>query len=243
MTITTDNYEEYFYRYCEGELTPAQCVEVECFAAAHPELAEELSLYDPQLKLEAETVEYSPIEPLIKKAPVVFPLWRWAVAACVAGALVTGAWVLWPDQQQSAPMLAQKVDSIATVKPIRVERQQIQTPVLVAKANKVAAPVQPKVEEEHEAFVPEVEAFADDLMAEATPVQDVAIEEDDVVIMIEVPIIEGQEFLADVYVAPDKPTREDYLEDFRRTCVDLLRSSYLRLRGEAVAYLDEKFNS
>ena len=57
MTITTDNYELWFYRYCEGELDERERREVEAFAAQHPALAEELSLYDPGLKLQAVVTE------------------------------------------------------------------------------------------------------------------------------------------------------------------------------------------
>ena len=51
MTITSDNYESWFYRYSEGELNAEQRAAVEAFAAQHPDLAEELTLYDPSLKL------------------------------------------------------------------------------------------------------------------------------------------------------------------------------------------------
>ena len=50
MTITSDNYESWFYRYSEGELNAEQRAAVEAFAAQHPDLAEELTLYDPSLK-------------------------------------------------------------------------------------------------------------------------------------------------------------------------------------------------
>ena len=40
MIITTDNYEEYFYQYCEGGLTDKERAIVEAFAAQHPKLAE-----------------------------------------------------------------------------------------------------------------------------------------------------------------------------------------------------------
>lgn len=58
MTITTDNYEEYFYQYCEGELNAEERAAVEAFAAQHPNLAEELSLYDPALKLVESPMPY-----------------------------------------------------------------------------------------------------------------------------------------------------------------------------------------
>ena len=86
MTITTDNYELWFYRYCEGELDERERREVESFAAQHPALAEELSLYDPGLKLQAPPMVYADKEHLMHREQRVVPLWRWAVAACLAAA-------------------------------------------------------------------------------------------------------------------------------------------------------------
>ncbi|HVG12726.1 MAG TPA: hypothetical protein VM843_06950 [Flavisolibacter sp.] len=44
IAIDRSNYEEAFLLYIDGELTPAQKAEVETFAAANPDLAEELDL-------------------------------------------------------------------------------------------------------------------------------------------------------------------------------------------------------
>ncbi len=96
MTITTDNYELYFYRYAEGELSPQERAEVEAFAAQHPDLAEELALYDPQLKLAAAETAYPNKEQLLRRGAAVLPLWRWAAAACVAVLLLGAVCLLWP---------------------------------------------------------------------------------------------------------------------------------------------------
>lgn len=44
IDINRQNYEEYFLLYVDGELNPQQCDEVENFAAAHPDLREELDI-------------------------------------------------------------------------------------------------------------------------------------------------------------------------------------------------------
>lgn len=92
MAITTDNYEYYFYQYAEGRLTEAERIEVEAFLQQHPNLADELSLYDPGLKLEAATVAFPDKGSLLRHKPVLMPIWRWAAAACVAGLLLVGVW-------------------------------------------------------------------------------------------------------------------------------------------------------
>lgn len=107
MTITTDNYELWFYRYCEGELDERERREVESFAAQHPALAEELSLYDPGLKLQAAPMVYADKEHLMHREQRVVPLWRWAVAACLAAAAVAGVWRLTLAGTPEGPMVAQ----------------------------------------------------------------------------------------------------------------------------------------
>lgn len=107
MTITTDNYELWFYRYCEGELDERERREVEAFAAQHPALAEELSLYDPGLKLQAAPMVYADKEHLMHREQRVVPLWRWAVAACLAAAAVAGVWRLTLTGSPEGPMVAQ----------------------------------------------------------------------------------------------------------------------------------------
>ena len=92
MTITTDNYEYYFYQYAEGQLTEAERIEVEAFLQQHPDLADELSLYDSGLKLEPAPVVFPDKESLLRHKPVLVPIWRWAAVACVAALLLVGVW-------------------------------------------------------------------------------------------------------------------------------------------------------
>lgn len=96
MTITTDNYEHYLYLYAEGELDADGQAAMEAFLVEHPELAEELSFYDPSLKLEAIPQPCPNKEQLLHPATRIVPLWRWVAAACVVGLLIGGAYLLWP---------------------------------------------------------------------------------------------------------------------------------------------------
>jgi hypothetical protein len=107
MTITTDNYESWFYRYSEGELNESERREVEAFAAQHPALADELSLYDPGLKLQAAPIVYADKERLMHREQRTVPLWRWAVAACLAATMVTVVWLFTFDRQADGPIVAQ----------------------------------------------------------------------------------------------------------------------------------------
>ncbi len=120
MIITTDNYEEYFYRYCEGELTAEERAAVERFAAQHPELTEELSLYDPALILEESPLPYPDKESLMHHEGKVLPLWRWAAAACVSAVLIGGVWMMWsngePTEQTSlVAQMRQPTNEVETV--------------------------------------------------------------------------------------------------------------------------------
>ena len=122
MIITTDNYEEYFYRYCEGELTAEELAAVERFAAQHPELAEELSLYDPALILEESPLPYPDKESLMHHEGKVLPLWRLAAAACVSAVLICGVWMMWPNGEPTehtgmVAQMRQPTNEVETVLP------------------------------------------------------------------------------------------------------------------------------
>lgn len=57
ITITRSNYEDFFLLYVDGELTPQECDAVEAFAAAHPDLQEELDILL-TTRLDAEPVVF-----------------------------------------------------------------------------------------------------------------------------------------------------------------------------------------
>ena len=108
MTITSDNYESWFYRYSEGELNAEQRAAVEAFAAQHPDLAEELTLYDPSLKLQPSApMAYADKESLLHRPPAVVSLWRWAAAACAVGVMLAGVWFFTPSGEPDSPLIAE----------------------------------------------------------------------------------------------------------------------------------------
>jgi anti-sigma factor RsiW len=57
INITRSNYEDFFLLYVDGELTPEECDAVEAFAAAHPDLQEELDILL-TTRLDAEPVVF-----------------------------------------------------------------------------------------------------------------------------------------------------------------------------------------
>lgn len=120
MTITTNNYEYYFYKYAEGELDAEARSAVEAFAAQHPELAAELACYDPALRLEARPLRYTNKQRLTRHKTKTFVIWHMA-AACAAALLIGGAWLLHLDtaspterEQQGTIALAQVRQTDAT---------------------------------------------------------------------------------------------------------------------------------
>ncbi len=136
MTITSDNYEEWFYRYAEGELDAEQRAAVEAFAAQHPDLAEELALYSPSLKMEAEPMVYADKESLMRTQPRAIVLWRWAAAACTAGILLAGVWQFGFGGYEESPMVAK-----VTLPQPSMTRTYTATPAPTAQAEAVAATI------------------------------------------------------------------------------------------------------
>ncbi len=67
MTIKTDNDEAFFYQYQEGILPESQRAEVEKFLSLHPELAEEMMLYDSNLKMPQQQEVFEGKEELIRE--------------------------------------------------------------------------------------------------------------------------------------------------------------------------------
>lgn len=137
MTITTDNYESWFYRYSEGELNESERREVEAFAAQHPALADELSLYDPGLKLQAAPMVYADKEHLMRREQRIVPLWRWAVAACLAATMVTVVWLFAFDRQADGPIVAQA--TLPQPLPVQQPATATETTIVVDDAAPMAA--------------------------------------------------------------------------------------------------------
>ena len=97
MTITTNNYEEWLYRYCEDLLDAEQRAAVEAFLAKHPEAAADAALYDPNLRLESTCEECPNKEQLLRHEPARIG-WKWTIAASIALLISAGLWWLWPEK-------------------------------------------------------------------------------------------------------------------------------------------------
>jgi hypothetical protein len=245
MTITTDNYEEYFYQYCEGELTADERAAVEAFVTQHPELAEELSLYDPALKLEMPPMAYPDKAGLLRRETKVIPLWRWAVAACVAAVLIGGVWLMWPNDNapQQTGMVAQNRQSATTMKPIgpMAQKQEEQSPIVVKSTELIAQstePATPVQEEAIESLPPYEPPMTEEsaLLAEADPMP-ISQQEDTVVIeYIEMTIFPTSQSPMEVVQVAYQPTVGDRFRAFRSRVSNTLRDyayqSYAETRGE-----------
>ena len=245
MIITTDNYEEYFYRYCEGGLTADESAAVEAFAAQHPDLAEELSLYDPTLKLAEEPMPYPDKEGLMRHEPKVLPLWRWAAAACVAAVLVGCVWLLWPDGSvpEQPGVVAQVQRSAYEVKPAEPAPQLPEVPpAIVAEpanaATPSASPAAP-VKDEPITALPQYEPPAMEepaLLAEAEP-PTVPQQEDTMVIeYIDIMLMPTPMEQVEVVQIAYQPTVRERFRAFRsrvsNTVRDYAYQSYAETRGE-----------
>ena len=98
MNINDQNYELYLFRYAEGLLTADERKEVEAFLQQSPKMQELLSLYDPDLKIEAydrDKVVFPHKENLKRNHIILFPTYaKIAVAASIALLLAAGAFFL-----------------------------------------------------------------------------------------------------------------------------------------------------
>ena len=237
--VTIDNYEYFFYQYAEGLLTEAERADVETFARQHPDLAEELSLYDPAMKAEAAPELFPDKESLLRHEPVRLPVWRWAAAACVAGLLLVGVWQF-AGRSSQQPIVAELTP---TVKPVLADTNTIrntfpeeilttETPsailaqVASIQHKAVAEPLPPMVQ--HEAVLDEP------LLAEAMPTEmqrNDAVET--TVIIYTDYLLMPEETIAMVEV--DTAYTPSYLDDLLRqgrSLYDRLRARALRAEGD-----------
>jgi hypothetical protein len=88
MMVTWENYEEYLLLHVDGELSDAEQKALLGFIALHPEVEDELKLYQSTVLQADTTVAYSPKEALLKSTPIVKTIalgqwWKYGVAAGV----------------------------------------------------------------------------------------------------------------------------------------------------------------
>ena len=242
--VTIDNYEYYFYQYAEGLLTEAERADVEAFAQQHPDLAEELSFYDPAVKAEAAPELFPDKESLLRHEPVRLPVWRWAAAACVAGLLLVGVWQF-AGRSSQQPIVAELTP---TVKPVLADtntiRNTLPEEVLITETpstmptqmasirhKSVVEPLPPMTR--HEAILDEP------LVAEAMPMEMQRIEsvETTVIIYTDILLMPEEPVAVAVY---DTVSNTSYFDDWLtagRSAYDRLRARALRLEGDTRAML------
>lgn len=242
--VTIDNYEYYFYQYAEGLLTEAERADVEAFARQHPNLAEELSLYDPAVKAEAPAEVFPDKESLLRHEPVRLPVWRWAAAACVAGLLLVGVWQF-AGRSSQQPIVAELTP---TVKPVLADtntiRNTLPEEVLITETpstmptqmasirhKSVVEPLPPMTR--HEAILDEP------LVAEAMPMEMQRIEsvETTVIIYTDILLMPEEPVAVAVY---DTVSNTSYFDDWLtagRSAYDRLRARMLRAEGDTRAML------
>ena len=252
MIITTDNYEEYFYHYCEGELNAEERAAVEAFAAQHPDLAEELSLYDPALKLEETPMPYPGKEGLMRHEAKLVPLWRWVAAACVAAVLLGGVWMLWPDggQVEQGAVVAELHHGSPKAEPVEPALQQPYTvpSQIVAPAKKPSRQENPTatIVDEPLEQLPQYEppTFEEPLLlADAELVQDPQHEDTTVIEYIDIIVFPTYyQSQVEVVEVAYQPTVGDRFRAFRsrvsNTVRDYAYQSYSEARGELLTRIN-----
>lgn len=244
MTITTDNYEAFFYQYQEGILPESQRAEVEKFLSLHPELAEEMMLYDSNLKMPQQQEVFEGKEELIRRRPVVVPLVRWAAAAAVAALLTTGVILYRSSSETKSPAASQPLTAEVHTAVTREELQPVARPLAPCPAQSqtpdaidVPEPRVPDALREAEAPVPLVEPAAerpmDYVLAEAAPM------EEDTTVYIYYTIInaypeEEDQELPDGFTLP-QPSLP--LSRYQRELRGQLRAGWLRAEASARLFL------
>ena len=264
MIITTDNYEEYFYRYGEGELTAEERAAVERFAAQHPELGEGLSLYDSSLKLEEPPMVYPDKEGLLRHEAKVLPLFQhtpalratplkrgWAVAACVAAVLIGGVWMMWPSGEptEQAGMVARNRQPVASTNPIEpmVQKQEEMPTFVVEPTEPIAQPTEPTAplpveptEQVTQYEPPVIEEPA--MLAEAASLPEPQQEDTVVIEFIEMTIFPTYQPMVEEVTVAYQPTVGDRFRAFRsrvsNTVRDYAYQSYSDTRAELLTRIN-----
>ena len=251
MIITTDNYEEYFYRYCESELTAEERSTVEAFVAQHPELGEGLSLYDSSLKLEEPPMVYPDKESLMHHEGKVLPLWRWAAVACVAAVLIGGVYLMWPNDKptEQTGMIAQNRQPVTAPKPVEpmVQQQEEVSTIVVKTAKPITQPTEPvsPMPDETVELLPQYEPPTFDepsLLAEADPMPAPQQEDTTVIEYIDIMLMPSPSAQMEVVQIAYQPTVRERFRAFRsrvsNTVRDYAYQSYSEARGELLTRID-----
>lgn len=119
MIINSENYELYLFQYQEDMLSAEERGMVEAFLAQHPDLAQEMALYDKELKADPMTdvvyADKAGLKQIAARSARVVPLrprrTLVASAACLALLMAGGLWWLQTNNNDNqAPMVAMIAD-------------------------------------------------------------------------------------------------------------------------------------
>jgi hypothetical protein len=113
--VTMDNYEEYMVLMADGELDAKGQQALEAFLQLHPELREEMSLYETVHLVPDTTIVYGNKESLLKKEPKVIAMNQWFRYGAAAGlvALIALGLMKWQGSDTGNEVV--KVDTVEHV--------------------------------------------------------------------------------------------------------------------------------
>lgn len=250
MTITTDNYEQYLFRYAEGDLSPDERSAVEVWLAQHPEASEELENYLACPPLAPAPIPYPDKGALRLRATVFAFPWRYAAAACVALLLGMGIWqylsntkdepVFMRTGTSALPMMAENHNFLTIAKR---KQPAVRLPKTITCRQETCTPV---VSYRQDACTPEYDISSMEerpAVAEVPTVQPLPEEEKVVIIYEEilVPCTIEEPVLAWVEVdSTYSPTLADRLEDWSSQYTNQFYSQYQMARAKMLTRLSHR---
>lgn len=151
--INQENYEEFLCSYVDGELKEAQIKELFQFLEAHPELKEELAVFE-ATKLQPDLSLVFESKNVLQKneGAVVISLFNWKTLSAAAGiALLLGfSWTLWKDDTASnsqQPIVQQETPSTQPNDSIQPTPKHETILIVKEKKKHIMLPQQEKVKE------------------------------------------------------------------------------------------------
>lgn len=246
MTITTDNYEQYLFRYAEGDLSSDERSTVEVWLAQHPEASEELENYLACPPLPPAPIPYPDKGALRLRATVFAFPWRYAAAACVALLLGMGIWrylsntkdepVLMRTGTSALPMMAENRNFLTIAKR---KQPAVRLPKTITRMQETCTPA---VSYCQDACTPEYDISS---MGEMPTVAEVPTHEEETVVIIYeeilVPCTIEEPVLAWVEVdSTYSPTLADRLEDWSSQYTCQFYSQYQMARAKVLTSLSRR---
>lgn len=198
--VTMENYEEYMVLMADGELDAAGQQELEAFLQLHPELREELIMYETAHLVPDTTMVYGNKESLLKQEPKAIALggqwFRYGAAAGLAALIALGI-MKWQGNDEGT-----EVVSVDTV-------EHISTPIAKTQDTAVPTPQQQEVIVKQEAEEPKhEEQKQEQRIAPVAP--KIATVKEEKRIRIQQPLPEKMELAAIGEMHTEKNTRPQY---------------------------------